>query len=828
MPEKTVAPIFIHSLWRAGSTYLFQVFRRSKTGYYCYQEPLHEYVLLNRFNKLIFDEENRCLQKKLRHPALTRGYYCELYKVFDSVGNLLNKSFVLDGYFDQVCSFDLKKYLDTLITKAEGIPVIQECRTSNRIKALKEAFSGVHLFLWRNPWDQWWSFKVDSYFEICLQLIVNAVSAPELIEKIRQHIGFAEFHDDDIQKELSYFELLPLAPENSYLIFYALWCMAWIEAQNHADLSINIDQLTESSSYRDTTLETLNYLGISGIDFSDCQVHCTQFTTKDESFFLPLEERVYEFLLSCGTSIDLVDSIRSDRNKNKPACQYNLSDHTRANTILEDAVRAREVVVRVETNSNRLIKNKMEELKVTQMQLLSLEEASTENTKALSSLVFQNTKKHQQQMENLLSNLAAPERKLWHQALDAQKTFEQEKAALVQAHAVKEQVLKDEYISLLTTFTNREKEFGEHILQLMQHAEQEKAALANVFANKEQALRDEHSSLLALFANREKEFSKQIVADRQTATAFENQLRTELQVQRQAVLQLQSEFKVIHSSFAWWLTAPLRQLTRLFGAEEITNKPILTNHVIPRYSDNLSNLSAGLNKIERENKPCIESVPMSITSIKQSMESAKTVDELLSYHDEQFVRCVYMTLLGREPDSEGMSYYLGRLRRGYGQASVLYQVSESSEARVYNAHVSGLGLLLVKYRNAESGLLSFFTKSRERKLNILDNQIGRLTQEFRGMHLDICNKLDAFSLQMRSQTSAISALTEMSLAVQSGVANLSPVEEDRNASEEVCSEATKQLNRQQQKVIDIVSLTSGNGINLTIDEIHDRIVNELK
>ena len=38
-------PIFIHSLFRSGSTYLFKLCRSSPAGYWCYQEPLHEAVL---------------------------------------------------------------------------------------------------------------------------------------------------------------------------------------------------------------------------------------------------------------------------------------------------------------------------------------------------------------------------------------------------------------------------------------------------------------------------------------------------------------------------------------------------------------------------------------------------------------------------------------------------------------------------------------------------------------------------------------------------------------------------------------------------------------
>ena len=66
-------PVFIHSLFRAGSTYLFNCFRRSPFGYWCYQEPLNEYLVnaVNMPGKLLeLHEENAT---HLRHPKLERA-----------------------------------------------------------------------------------------------------------------------------------------------------------------------------------------------------------------------------------------------------------------------------------------------------------------------------------------------------------------------------------------------------------------------------------------------------------------------------------------------------------------------------------------------------------------------------------------------------------------------------------------------------------------------------------------------------------------------------------------------------------------------------------
>ncbi|MEA3115191.1 MAG: hypothetical protein QOG58_4990, partial [Caballeronia sp.] len=40
----TKSPLFLHSLFRSGSTYLFEKFRRTDR-FYCYQEPCNEALI---------------------------------------------------------------------------------------------------------------------------------------------------------------------------------------------------------------------------------------------------------------------------------------------------------------------------------------------------------------------------------------------------------------------------------------------------------------------------------------------------------------------------------------------------------------------------------------------------------------------------------------------------------------------------------------------------------------------------------------------------------------------------------------------------------------
>lgn len=69
---------------------------------------------------------------------------------------------------------------------------------------------------------------------------------------------------------------------------------------------------------------------------------------------------------------------------------------------------------------------------------------------------------------------------------------------------------------------------------------------------------------------------------------------------------------------------------------------------------------------------------------------ADTLPELLAWHDVDFVRCAYVTILGRQPDRAGEAYYADRLRRGGSKLEVLLQLRRSTEARRHDPGIAGL------------------------------------------------------------------------------------------------------------------------------------------
>jgi hypothetical protein len=342
------SPIFIHSLFRAGSTYIFNVFRRSPNGYWCYQEPLHETALLAKDspdNLLTFTSD---LKEHLRHPDIGNSYFYELYEVHEAWKDIISKEILYENYFNFGDSEGLIRYFDALIKAAKGIPVVQECRTSNRISTLKKHFGGTHIYLWRNPWDQWWSYKTTDYFDTINQLILNSNAVPDVIHRLKLEVGFNPYQSHDIIDEMRHYFSRPLAPEESFMVFYMLWCLGLIEGMEHSDVLINIDALSDQATYRQKIVNHLELRGVSGITLEDCQVTQTYYTEKDREFFQKIEERVHELLLMSGFPQKTIDQITSLRQEFEPGIWGLPSDKIPSEFLVENAVRAREYVKRIE------------------------------------------------------------------------------------------------------------------------------------------------------------------------------------------------------------------------------------------------------------------------------------------------------------------------------------------------------------------------------------------------------------------------------------------------------------------------------------------------
>lgn len=301
MPEFP-APVFIHSLFRSGSTYVFDVFRKSPSGYWCYQEPENELLLQLALSPKDPISDNRLANILLRHPKLDQPYFAEFMPIRHQIANVFRKRFPFDTYFlphkDE--EPDLRSYIELLIDSAQGRPMMQFCRSSGRMEWFRNNFKAQNIFLWRKPRDQWWSYKVTPYFNTANLLILNARYVPPVFEEIRNMLQFKQYHDPSLQREFAYFEGHGLNAADSYFLFFSLWYHAMHEGHCDEQVVISMDALSSSKPYRLETLDRLTSVGVDGINFDSCKVPNYQFLDFDAAFFAPIEERVFQLFRTHG------------------------------------------------------------------------------------------------------------------------------------------------------------------------------------------------------------------------------------------------------------------------------------------------------------------------------------------------------------------------------------------------------------------------------------------------------------------------------------------------------------------------------------------------
>ena len=69
---------------------------------------------------------------------------------------------------------------------------------------------------------------------------------------------------------------------------------------------------------------------------------------------------------------------------------------------------------------------------------------------------------------------------------------------------------------------------------------------------------------------------------------------------------------------------------------------------------------------------------------------ANALTELISWNDIDFVRCAYVTMLGRQPDLPGQTHNLEKLRAGDSKLDILWRLRASPEARQHDPGIAGL------------------------------------------------------------------------------------------------------------------------------------------
>ncbi|URD60542.1 FkbM family methyltransferase [Sphingomonas sp. KRR8] len=143
---------------------------------------------------------------------------------------------------------------------------------------------------------------------------------------------------------------------------------------------------------------------------------------------------------------------------------------------------------------------------------------------------------------------------------------------------------------------------------------------------------------------------------------------------------------------------------------------------------------------------------------------AASLPELLGLHGADFIRCAYVTLLGREADPEGERHYGAALRAGATKLDILWQLRRSPEGRKHDPGIAGLDAELRRARRARLPLVGgLFPDSRlepqrggSQPVNALHDEIGRLSGQLRANEASI-RSLEASVAEQRALIAQVAA-----------------------------------------------------------------------
>ncbi len=295
-------PVFVHSLFRAGSTWMFDRFRRATSRYWCYQEPYHEATIWLQSNPddlLAFDHR---ASEALRHPTLDRPYFAEVHELRDRVAHLFDKRISYDSFFDTTSCPAFDAYTHALIEFAPHRAMLQCCRSFGRVQQIRDVHGGIHIHLWRNPRDQWWSYQIGEYFDAASLAILQADALPSALQAVADRIGIRPERRATFAEEYPRLLRFPIDASGRYQAFYALWLFSQLSNHDIVDCNISIDALSAAPQEAESGAARLCELGIEGLDLSGCAVPHATLGPKDDAFFEPIEADVLDMFRGNGYS----------------------------------------------------------------------------------------------------------------------------------------------------------------------------------------------------------------------------------------------------------------------------------------------------------------------------------------------------------------------------------------------------------------------------------------------------------------------------------------------------------------------------------------------
>ena len=471
--------------------------------------------------------------------------------------------------------------------------------------------------------------------------------------------------------------------------------------------------------------------------------------------------------------------------------QTSLAKQEVENLLRTQAQREREVLAQILAVQQQSTREKTELTRRHAEKVHELGSQEAQRQKALT----QQLHAHQQELRNLHKERVKRQREAAQEKADlARRHSEQEHALLRQqvdcekTHSLQLLTQQDEFRNLHVAHSKREQALLEEHKQIRQQRNglrdalvlREQETLAHLQAAQKQAAQEiaellwkqseQKHELHRQHSEREETLTQQLQGLHQTlqlraeqhglelsikleertrlleaCAALQAQLQAEMQTGQQTSMHLgqllkevQHSLEMTHPSLSWRITAPLRKLVSIFSLNK--NQTLAPFGIsAPVKPELVMQVAAEPPPITINQALLEQPMPPSTPAISPSMPTiALTLAELLNLYDQQFVLCAYQTLLGRTPDSEGLGYYLNRLRAGFSKIQILAQLRLSSEGKTYAANLPGLNTAIKRHQKGQYPLIGWLFRQlsnvegnhpTERKLRGIEYQLFSLGRE---------------------------------------------------------------------------------------------------
>ena len=252
-PQTNKRPVFIHGLWRCGSTYVWSKFRVTQNTY-CFYEPLHQG--LGKLTRKRIKRDTPEMIEDNGHPALAAPYFAEFHGIIRKfikrrgVRKFKNR-FAFHNYILEVNKKDraLRNYLSFLTAfglKRKKQAVLGFNRSGLRLGWMKENIpEAYHIHIDRDPLDIWESYntqkeKGNYTFFICWLKIYDFNRYHDLFRPFCETLPLRKSF---WKNPKSYYRetLETMSYEDTYRLVFFGWLTATLHALGRADLIIDME-----------------------------------------------------------------------------------------------------------------------------------------------------------------------------------------------------------------------------------------------------------------------------------------------------------------------------------------------------------------------------------------------------------------------------------------------------------------------------------------------------------------------------------------------------------------------------------------------------------